>query len=296
MSLKNSLDFTDAESYFDEPMKNHTSFGVGGRADCYAKVKSLYGLNDVITKCKSARVPYKIIGNGTNILVSDKGFRGVIISTEKLNDVFFKLDEVKAMCGAPLMKLINFAAENNLSGLYTLCGIPATVGGGVVMNAGAFGGSVSDYLTTVETVKDGKLIRYDKEQCDFGYRKSRFLGKNEPVVSATFKLPKRDGKQILEDMKRVISVRRKLHPFGKTFGSTFKNPSEISAGQLIDSAGLKDFSIGGARISEKHANFIINVGNATATDVYTIIDYVKTKIKTLFGVTLTEEVEYIGEF
>lgn len=296
MSLKKPCEFTDAEIHTDELMKNHTSFGVGGIADYFVTVKSLYSLNGIVAACKRKRIPYKIVGNGTNLLVSDKGYRGCIICTAGLKDVFFKLDEIKVMAGAPLNKLITFAAENSLSGLETLYGIPATVGGAIVMNAGAFGKNVSDCITTVETLKNGMLCRYDKNECRFSYRRSRFFGKKEPIVAATFKFRKADKRQIFSDMKTAANIRKKLQPFGKTCGSVFKNPVGCFAGQLIDSAGFKGYTIGGAIVSEKHANFIVNTGSATAYDIYTLIAEIKAEVKNLYGITLIEEVEYIGEF
>ncbi len=296
MSQKFSSEFTDAEILLDEPMKAHTSFGVGGKADYFATVKSLFGLNQLITECKKKKIKYKIIGNGTNLLVSDAGYRGCIISTVKLNGVFYKLDKVKAMCGAPLSKLINFATENSLCGLESLSGIPATLGGAVAMNAGAFGVKISDYITTVETVKDGKFYRYDKNECQFSYRQSRFLGKNEAIVSATFDLYSCDRKSIKSNVKRVLDIRSKLQPSGKSCGSTFKNLKGVSAGQIIEGAGLKGLSVGGASVSDKHANFIINNGSATADDIFQLVNKIKIKVKELYGVSLVEEMEYIGEF
>ncbi len=296
MSLINLGDYTDAKILFDEPMKSHTSYGVGGTADYFAIPKSLSGLNSVIAWCKTHRVKYKIIGAGSNVLFSDLGFRGCIISTSGLNDVFFKLNEVKATSGASVGKLLNFALDNSLGGLENLCGLPASVGGAIVMNASAFGVSISDYIVTVETIKDGKLCRYDKNECAFGYRKSRFLHKKEPVVSATFSLVKADKKLIQQKMKTALETRKKLQPSGRSCGSFFKNPDGDFAGRLIELAGLKGFSVGGACVSEKHANFIVNTGGATANDIYSLAQKIKAEIKKLYGINLTEELEYIGEF
>lgn len=296
MTLKSLGFLYDAEILTDEPMKKHTSFGVGGNADYFVTVKSLCTLNNLVNHCVTERVPYKVIGCGTNLLVSDKGYRGVIISTLKLNDVFFKLDKVKAMSGATIQKLVAFSMENSLTGLEWFCGIPATVGGAITMNAGAFGHSISECVQTVETIKDGNIACYDKDFCRFSYRTSRFKNRKEPIVSVTFNLPRSDDKLFTDQAKRVMEVRKKLHPVGKTCGSVFKNPKKTTAGQLIDGAGLKGFRIGGASVSEKHANFIINDGTATANEIATLIIFIKTKVKKTFGVDLQEEVEYIGEF
>lgn len=282
---------------FEEPMKKHTALGVGGNAFCFAEVDSLYGLNLLISLAKRYRIKYKVIGGGTNLLVSDKGFNGLIISSTKLSDVFFKKDQVRAMAGASLNKLIKFALDNKLTGLESLWGIPATVGGAVVMNAGAFGHNISDYITTVETLHNGKIKVYDKSDCKFAYRKSRFLGKKEIVVSACFKLPKRnEGNLSLSQLKHYSDLRKATQPIGKSCGSVFKNPKGFSAGALIEKAGLKGFSIGGAKISQLHGNFIIADAKATATDVYLLINHSKQEVWKKFGVQLQEEVECVGEF
>ena len=183
MGFEKSLtEYSNAKIVFDEPMKKHTCFRVGGCARYYAEIDSLYTLNALITLARKYRVKYKVIGNGTNLLFSDLGYDGLVINTHRLNDVFFKRNEVRAMAGATLEKLIRFNLDHRLSGLEAISGIPATVGGAVVMNAGAFGHNISDYLTTVETLIDGKIKVYDKDGCKFNYRSSRFLGKKEVVV------------------------------------------------------------------------------------------------------------------
>lgn len=290
------LAFSHAKITFDQPMKKITALGVGGNAKYLAVVDSLYSLNFLVQTAKRFKIPFKVFGNGTNLLVSDKGYDGLIIKTGGLCDVFFKRDQVRAMAGANLDAVIKFATEHRLSGLEPLAGIPATVGGAVVMNAGAFGRSISDCITTVETLKQGKIKVYDKNQCAFGYRKSRFLGKKEVVVSATFNFSKREREKIIADVKRYSSVRKSIQPIGKSCGSVFKNPIGQSAGLLIDKAGLKGLKIGGAQISMRHGNFILTDNTATACDVYQLIRTVKEKINELFGVTLSEEVEYVGEF
>ena len=290
------LEFTHAKIRFNEPMKRHTALGVGGKAKYFAEVDSLYGLNLLTTLAQKHRVKYKVIGNGTNILVSDNGYEGIIICLKKLSDVFFKRDEVRAMAGANLDKLIKFTLDHRLTGLEALSGIPATVGGAVVMNAGAFGNNISDRITTVETLCGGKIKIYDKEDCKFSYRKSRFLGKKETVVSASFKLDGCERDAVMNNIKKYRERRKNVQPTGKSCGSVFKNPKKYSAGALIDKAGLKGYALGGAKVSDRHGNFILTDSRATASDVYALIQYIKEEIFNIFGVRLSEEVEYIGEF
>lgn len=298
MGFKDELNqLTHGVYRFEEPMKRHTALGVGGKAFCFAEVDSLYGLNLLISIAKRFRVKYKVIGNGTNLLVSDTGFNGLIIRLTKLTDVFLKKDQVRAMAGAGLNKLINFAIDNKLTGVESLFGIPATVGGAIVMNASAFGHNISDYLTTVETLNNGKIKVYDKSDCKFGYRKSRFLGKKEVVVSACFHFPKREENDLpFAQLKRYRDLRKATQPVGKSCGSVFKNNKNLCAGELIDKAGLKGYSIGGARVSTKHGNFIIADARANASDVYSLIKFIKRQIWEKYSVQLEEEVEYLGEF
>ena len=281
--FKNALlETANAKILFDEPMKKHTGYGVGGCARYYAQIDSLFTLNSLITLAKQHKVKYKVIGNGTNILISDLGFDGIIIDTKRLSDVFFKREQVKAMAGAKLEKLIQFALEHKLCGLEAFAGIPATVGGAIVMNAGAFGHNIGDYVQTVETLCDGKIKCYDKSECKFGYRTSRFLRKNEVVVSATFNLNSGDREKIIDGIKSYKDLRRSIQPSGKSCGSVFKNPKPFSAGALIEGAGLKGKRVGGAIVSEKHANFIITSAKARAKDVYELIEQIKQKVKDAF--------------
>ena len=297
MCFKNALaELTHVKIFYDEPMRKHTGLGVGGCARYYAEIDSLFSLNRLLMLAKEFKVKYKTIGAGTNLLVSDLGYNGLIINTAKLNDVFFKRNEVRAMAGAKLEKLIKFAFDNRLTGLEALSGIPASVGGAVVMNAGAFGHNISDYLTAVETLDNGKIKVYDKADCGFSYRKSRFLGKREVVVSATFRLDTGEREIISAGMKTYIDLRKSIQPMGRSCGSVFKNPKPLTAGAIIDKAGFKGFSIGGAFVSDKHGNFILTKPKAKAKDVYNLINQIKIKVKDEFGVNLEEEVEYVGEF
>ncbi len=294
--IEDVTSFTDLNLSFYEPMKKHTGYGVGGKAKFYAEAKNLYSINCALNLCKQYKIPIKIIGNGTNLLVSDKGYDGLIISTKNLNDLFFKQNQVRAMCGVTIKKLVDFCVEHSLSGAEMLYGIPATIGGAVYMNAGAFMHNISDCIVEVESICDGKLVKRYKDECYFGYRKSIFNHLNEIIVSATFDFTEKDKKEINEKIFSVVRVRRSIHPQGKSLGCVFKNPKKASAGQLIDGAGLKGFTIGGAKVSEVHANFIITNQTASATDVIELIDYVKKKVYSLFNVKLIEEVEIIGDF
>lgn len=297
MGFENRLkDIYDLDCVFDQPMKKKTSLGVGGNAKYFASPKSLYALNSVVETARECKVKYKVIGYGTNILVSDGGFDGLIVSTVNLSDVFFSKNSVLAMCGAPLKKVVEFATENSLTGLEPLVGIPATIGGAIYQNAGAFGATVSDCVTEIQSVKRGKIIKRYKEDCRFRYRKSIFCGKKETIVSATFSLKKGVPSEISERCARYIEKRKNLQPTGKSCGSVFLNGSGVPSGKLIEEAGLKGFSIGGATVSTKHANFITVNSSATAKDVYELIRYIKKKIKDEFSVELKEEAEFVGEF
>ncbi len=297
MGLENRIkDIYDLNCVFNQPMKKKTSLGVGGNAKFFASPKSLFALSSVVTAARACKVKYKIIGYGTNLLVSDKGFDGIIITTADLSDVFLKQDKVFASCGTSLKKLADFAAQNSLSGFERLAGIPATVGGAICQNAGAFGVSMADVVSEVQTVCCGKIKNRSAENCAFGYRKSVFKGRKEIIVSATFALNRGDFQTIKERSEYYLDKRKTLQPQGRSCGSVFLNGEDYKAGKLIEEAGLKGYSVGGASVSLKHANFISVNSVATAKDVYELIARVKNTIKEKFGVQLKEEVEFIGEF
>ena len=282
---------------FNKSVKNLFGYKTGGNAFAYIEVESVKMLNEACFWAKYNKIPYKIVGNGSNILLSDKGYKGLIISLKKLNDIcFYKENEVKVMSGASLNSLLNFCLENSLSGLEKLFGIPATIGGAVCMNASAFGVSISDFISVVEILKNGKIIRLNKEDCKFSYRKSRFLFGDEVILSVRFKFNLSSRVDILLYKQMSIICRQNSQPMGRTCGSTFKNPKGKFAGKLIEDALLKGVQIGGAKVSSKHANFILANDDCTSKDVYDLINLIKKEVYKKYKIKLKEEVEFLGEF
>lgn len=296
MNFKEELHLGNLKNIiFEELLNKHTTIGVGGVAKYFAQPDTLYQLNNLIELSKKHRIKYKVIGNGSNLLFSDQGYNGLIICTKNLKDIFIKRECVRAMAGANLSSLIDFCLSNGYGGIEELYSIPATVGGAVCMNAGAFKKNISDYVQCVETISNGKIVKYSKSQCNFSYRKSRFLGKKQTITAVDFRFPKIDKEESIKRIKEFSLLRREKQPQGKTFGSVFKNPDTLYAGQIIEELGLKGFKVGGAVISSKHANFIINQKNATADDILFIIDTVKRIVRLKTGIELQPEVEYVGK-
>ena len=279
-------------------MSYKTGYPVGGPADYFVTVYSIDALISLVQLCKEYEKPYKILGNGTNVVFSDKGYRGVVISTKGLNSIAYKDGLVWAMSGVSLCDLVLFSAEYQLYGAEQLVGIPASVGGAIVMNAGAFGKSIGDFVYEVVTLVDGKLKRYKNKDCEFGYRESTFVSSLEPIISATFKFERNqtDTYDVDAVIARCRQRRKSDQPLGRSCGCIFKNPPNDFAGRIIDSASLKGLTVGGASVSTKHANFIIANNGAKAQDIYQLVQQVKRKVKNEFGISLTEEVEFVGEF
>lgn len=276
----------------NEDMSLKTSLKVGGKARYFVEPESVRGLAEAVRIAKTAGIEYKIVGNGTNLLISDKGYDGLVACTKNLNRVLLDKGEIIALCGTPINRLVKFTQGCGRVGAEGLADIPATVGGAIARNAGAFGYSISDYITEVTSVADGEVIRRKKGECRFSYRKSVFLNSGEFIASAKFHFPKR-RESVKTDFKEQ---RRKTQPLGRTCGSVFINPPNFYAGKLIEDAGLKGLTVGGATVSDKHANFIVTTDGATATDVYGLINEIKKEVFAKFGVKLAEEVEYVGEF
>ncbi len=283
------------EVFFNESLKSHNTFLVGGNADCLIRTKSLRKLLLIERIAKRLAIPKITIGFGSNILFSDNGYHGIVVDTKGLCGISTKGYLVTAYAGVSLNKLIITSKKHNLSGLEYLYGIPATVGGAIAMNAGAFGSSISDLIESVKTIKDGKIVEYKKSECDFNYRSSRFLIDNETIVSATFKLKYQD-KLAIDKIIEFCKVQRSNKPKYRTCGSVFKNPDGKSAGAIIESLGLKGYKIGKARVSESHANFIVAEKGCSALDIYLLINYIKKTVKDKSNVILTPEVRFVGEF
>ena len=281
----------------NEPMARHTSFRVGGPADRFVIPKSETELREAVLDCKKSGQPWYMIGNGSNLLVGDKGFRGTIISTERLAELEVQKNENIIIAGAGVMlsKLANTAAREELTGLEFAAGIPGTVGGGAVMNAGAYGGEMSQVVSTVTVVnRNGEIMELDNGTMEFGYRTSVIQNQPFVVTKVTFRLEQGDPEQIAEKMADLAKRRREKQPLEyPSAGSTFKRPAGHFAGQLIMESGLRGYSVGGAKVSEKHCGFIINTGNATAEDVKDVIWEVQRRVKERFQVDLEPEIKFL---
>lgn len=283
----------------DEPMDKHTTFRVGGNADFFVEISSVEELSNIIKYLRQTEHPYFILGNGSNLLVSDKGYEGVVLQLgERFAQIEIEGDVLAAKAGALLSQVARTAAGNGLSGLEFASGIPGTIGGAVVMNAGAYDGEMKQVIREVTVMtEEGEILVLDNDTMEFGYRTS--IIKNRPfiVLSAKLKLVPGDVDKIHEKMKDFSERRRSKQPLEyPSAGSTFKRPEGYFAGKLIMDAGLRGFRIGGAQVSEKHCGFIINVGNATAADISELMDEVAEKVKRQFGVTLEPEIIRIGSF
>ena len=282
----------------NEPMKKHTTFKIGGPADMYVSIGSIDELSEIIKLAKETQTPYTVIGNGSNILVSDNGIRGLVIEIGS-NLAYCEADgdKIYAQAGALLSKIASLAAANSLSGMEEISGIPGTLGGGIFMNAGAYGGEIKNVIKNVTYVNtDGEIITVTGDECDFGYRQSIFTDGKKFIVSAELDLKKDDKSAILDRMADFRKRRCDKQPLAyPSAGSTFKRPEGYFAGALIEQAGLKGYRIGGAQVSDLHAGFIINCGDATAKDVLDLISYVQKTVYDKFGVMLEPEVRLLGK-
>ncbi len=283
---------------FDEPMKKHTTFRIGGNADVFVVPKSVGEVEKAVGICKKEDIPFYVIGNGSNVLVGDGGFRGVIIQLFKnFGNVEVFENVIKADSGALLTAVSKKALECSLSGLEFAAGIPGTVGGGVCMNAGAYGGELKDVVQKITVLHDGKVFDISSEDACFEYRNSKILKEKMLVISTEMCLEKGVYSEIKEKMNEFNKMRTEKQPLEfPSAGSTFKRPEGYFAGKLIMDSGLRGYSVGDAVVSEKHCGFVINKGNASAKDVLTLINNVKEIVFEKFGVVLEPEVRVIGEF
>lgn len=284
--------------FMEEPMKKHTTFRVGGPADVLVQPDET-ALAAILALCRQYYVPYSFIGNGSNLLVGDKGIRGVVIEmTDPMGNIEVHGTRITAQAGAMLSKIANTAASNGLGGMEFAAGIPGSVGGAVVMNAGAYGGEMKDIIERVYVLdENGAQLELDRDALDLGYRHSCIPDKKYIVTKVVLELVPRDEAEIRSEMKELNEKRAEKQPLQyPSAGSTFKRPEGYFAGKLIMDAGLRGYQVGGAQVSEKHCGFVINKGDATAADICQLMQDVADKVQAQFGVVLEPEVKMIGEF
>lgn len=297
----------------DEPMKNHTSFRIGGTADIFLRPISTDEIEIIMTCIKRHDVPYVFLGNGSNVLVSDEGFRGVVVQVSKAcskieivdttgyNMLGYNIPEnsliLSVNAGTSFSAIGQFALEHELTGFEALAGIPSTMGGGLVMNAGAYGTEISDILDDALIITETELLILNKNELELSYRHSNILEKEYWVLAVCLQLQKGNREEIERKMKEFSKKRRETQPLNyPSAGSTFKRPEGHFAGKLIEDCGLKGKRIGDAMVSEKHAGFLVNVGEASGADMYALICLCQEVVKREFGISLELEVKLIGEF
>ncbi len=291
-------DLTDGEVRIRELMRNHTTFRIGGPADIFALPDSVEDVKRIINYARASKIPFCVIGNGSNLLVSDNGIRGIVVKIGKrMGHVEFDGESVKAQAGELLSKLSRMAAEQELSGLEFSTGIPGTLGGAVVMNAGSGGQDISQILASVKVINaEGGIVKIGREDCDFQYRGSRFKHSGEIVLEVKLRLQRGGPAAIKDKMKELMGKRKRTTPLNyPNAGSIFKNPEGDSAGRLIEQAGCKGVRKGDAQVSDLHANWIVNQGQARASDVLDLISYMQDAVQRTFGVQLDLEISCICE-
>lgn len=282
--------------YADEPMSRHTTFRTGGPAALYVIPSDEKQLSDVVKSCNAAGIRYYVIGNGSNLLVRDEGFDGVIIEIGKrMSGIAISGDELTAQAGAALAVIASAARDAGLTGLEFASGIPGNLGGACVMNAGAYDGQMKDVLVSVRLMdRDGEFFEENADGVDLSYRHSNIPERELTVVSAVMKLQKGDKEEISSKMKELNARRTQKQPLEyPSAGSTFKRPEGYFAGKLIQDAGMQGYSVGGAQVSEKHAGFVINKGGATAGDIISLTGDVIRVVREKFGVTLEREIKIL---
>ncbi|MEE9225586.1 MAG: UDP-N-acetylmuramate dehydrogenase [Bacteroidota bacterium] len=286
--------FFKGEMKLSEPLLKYTSFRIGGPADYYLEPADKDELVNLIRYVQRNQIPFIIIGSGSNVLISDEGYRGVVINLEaRVNRLEVRGDTVMAETGVRTPRFVDFCVQRSLQGVEMLVGIPGTIGGAVIMNAGANGGQISDYLVEVEVFREGKVIRVAKEEGEFAYRRSGFI--RDVVLSAAFRLPRGDKDELMRRRREFLVRRGKTQPLNfPNSGSMFKNPPGTYAAKLIEEAGLKGLRKGDAQISELHANFFVNLGRASATDVLELMRIARKTVHEKFNTTLEPEVKLVG--
>lgn len=288
----------------DEPMKNHISFKVGGHADVLVIPESITMLHEILVVCKKESIPYFVMGNGTNLIVRDKGIRGVVIKTRDKLDKYSVYKDyegsdnvIEAEAGILVSRLSSIALKHGLSGFEFASGIPGTLGGAITMNAGAYDGEMKDVVLKTQYISsEGKIEILEGHQHQFGYRTSFIQKERGIILKSWLKLCKDDKTKMQERIECMAAKREKSQPLDMpNAGSIFKRPQGYYTAPLIEECGLKGYSIGGAQVSTKHCGFIVNTGNATAQDVINVIRHIQSTVKKRYGLELETEVKIIGD-
>lgn len=289
--------FDPADIRYNEPMKNHTSFRVGGPVDFLVMPANYEQVRKVTLMCKEYNIPYYIVGNGTNLLVRDGGIRGIAIKLTRLDDIKVEGEKITASCGALLSEVSNQALCYELTGVEFACGIPGSVGGAIAMNAGAYDGEICHIVESALVIDDtGTLRRLSNSELEFGYRNSAILKYGYTVLEVVFSLKHGEYERIKNRIDELTRRRKEKQPLEfPSAGSTFKRPEGYFTGKLIQDSGLKGICVGDAQVSDKHSGFIINKGNATASEILQLISYVQSQVREQFSVELHPEVRIIGE-
>lgn len=284
--------------YTNEPMSKHTTFKIGGTADIFVKLRNTEQIEKLLNLCKNKNVPIKIIGNGSNILVKDNGVRGIVAKICTNSYDFLDEETIRVDAGMLNSKVSRILLENSLTGFEFASGIPGTIGGAVKMNAGAYGSQMSDVVIRTKYIdlEDMQIKEITKEEQKFEYRKSIFSTTKRVIIDTTLKLEKADKEHIQEKINQNNESRRTKQPIDKpSAGSTFKRGEDFITAQLIDECGLKGYTVGGAQVSTKHAGFVVNADNATASDVIELMEIIKKRVQEKFNKNIDLEIEIIGE-
>lgn len=285
----------------DEPMKNHTNFKIGGNADIYVIAKTIEQIQVILKLVKQYQIPLIILGNGSNVLVSDQGIRGIVLSIAIQQFEIEKNREeaiITVGAGEPLGKMAYSLLKEEIAGFEFAGGIPGTMGGAIRMNAGAYGGEMKDCIRTVTYMtEEGEIKEFSNQECEFSYRHSIFCDKNFIIVKAKIVLPYGEKQEIQEKMEEYAQSRKEKQPLMfPSAGSTFKRGADFITAKLIDECSLKGYSVGDAQVSTMHAGFVVNTGNATAKDVIEVVNHVKQTVFEKTGKQIELEIELLGEF
>ena len=296
---KEMQEFINKEDiYANEPMSKHTTFKIGGTADIFVKLRSTEQIERLINLCNEKNVPIKVIGNGSNILVKDNGARGIVAKICTNSYEFLDEETIRVDAGMLNVKVSMILVEHSLTGFEFASGIPGTIGGAVKMNAGAYGSQMSDVVVKTKYIdlKDMQIKEINNAEQKFEYRKSLFSTTPSIIIDTTLRLKKAEKEEIQEKISKNNESRKTKQPIeNPSAGSTFKRGKDFITAQLIDECGLKGYTVGGAQVSTKHAGFIVNTGNATASDVIKLVEIIKQKVQEKFNKDIDLEIEIIGE-